>query len=914
MYPNRKTIALAGCSIAAFFMAGALAQAQEESQADDTERRLEGVVVSGFKDSLAKALDEKRNATGVVDAIVAEDIADFPDLNLAESLQRIPGVSIDRAAGEGRQITVRGLGGDFTRVRINGMEALATTGGSDASGGTNRGRGFDFNTFASELFNELVVRKTQSASVEEGSLGANVELKTAQPFDFDQGLTASMSLQASYNDLAEETSPRMAGLMSYTNDADTFGALVSVAYSDRLIREEGFSTVRFDDAATFRSVEGTPCTGTLSAGCQDLKDAYYARIPRYGRLENDQQRLGLTGSVQFRPTPDTEVSIDGLYSKFESTRNEEFLEVFFRSNTSGIDVTDYTINPQGVLTSIVANLDFAGGGLVPARSEHRVDEIATEFTQLTGTIEHDFSDDLRGSLLVGMSESEFDVPMQATIFFDAANPVTGYALDFTQGAETPFIDFGSLDVTDPGAFLFTQYRNRPQGVNNTYETIQGDLEYDLNNTFTLLGGVSYKKFEFDTFESRAEGNVADLPGFSGPIVVTDAIANLLTGFGQGLDLPGGTDTSWVSADFDAAADFINLFGIVPLQREQDTRGVVEEDTGAYLQANFDTYWGDMPVRGDLGVRYVETKTASTGFLSGSEITIDRKYDDWLPALNVVVEPTDSFLVRGGVAKVMARPSLGNLTPGGSIDTFNGPPFSLNQGNPALDPYRATNYDLSFEWYFQDEALLALGLFYKDIDSFFTRSDTVETTFSQTGIPLSALSPTSPLAIAVSAGMDPAVEVSQVLNGDSASLQGVEFVYQQPFTFLPAPFDGFGFVGNYTYVDSDEVIGFSPHAFNTTLYYENGPFEARLTGAYRDAYQTQRPVASGRSEGREEQGVASTFNLDMSTSYEINEHFDVTFEALNLTDEYEHQTFDKLELPTLYHHTGRVFTVGARYTF
>ena len=162
------------------------AETQQDSgsaPAGEEAKDLEGVTVTGFRGSLERALDIKRGEVGVVDAIVAEDIADFPDLNLAESLQRIPGVSIARDAGEGRQISVRGLGPDFTRVRINGMEALTTTGGTDSSGGANRGRGFDFNVFASELFNSLKVRKTASAEVEEGSLGATVDLQTARPFD-----------------------------------------------------------------------------------------------------------------------------------------------------------------------------------------------------------------------------------------------------------------------------------------------------------------------------------------------------------------------------------------------------------------------------------------------------------------------------------------------------------------------------------------------------------------------------------------------------------------------------------------------------------------------------------------------------------------------------------------------------------
>src|SRR5712671_7314822 len=150
---------------------------------------LEEVIVSGFRVSLEKALDEKKLSTAAIDTIKAEDIAKFPDSNLAESLQRIPGVSISRDAGEGRNLTVRGLGAQFTRVRINGMEALTTTGATDSSGGNNRDRPFDFNVFASELFGSITARKTASADVDEGSLGATVDLQTARPFDY-RGFTS----------------------------------------------------------------------------------------------------------------------------------------------------------------------------------------------------------------------------------------------------------------------------------------------------------------------------------------------------------------------------------------------------------------------------------------------------------------------------------------------------------------------------------------------------------------------------------------------------------------------------------------------------------------------------------------------------------------------------------------------------
>ena len=212
-----------------------------EEQATD----LDTITVTGYRASLEKALDIKRGEAGVVDAIVAEDIGKFPDLNLAESLQRIPGVVITRDAGEGRNISVRGLDSNFTRVRVNGMEALTTVGSTDQNGGTNRGRGFDFNVFASDLFSQLIVRKTPQADVDEGSLGATVDLRTARPFDYD-GFTLAASGQVGYGDVSENFDPRMAALISNSWADGKFGALLSVAYSERQTLEEGSGSGRWD--------------------------------------------------------------------------------------------------------------------------------------------------------------------------------------------------------------------------------------------------------------------------------------------------------------------------------------------------------------------------------------------------------------------------------------------------------------------------------------------------------------------------------------------------------------------------------------------------------------------------------------------------------------------------------------------
>ena len=173
------------------------------------------IIVTGYRAALRSAIREKRDATVQVDAITAEDIADFPDSNLAESLQRLPGVSIDRDNGEGRGITVRGLGGDFNRTRLNGLEALSTAGSNDAGTSPNRSRSFDYNTFASELFSSLKVQKTTSAETDEGSLGAVVDLNTGNPLNGTSGLRGALSVIGSYNDLSKDLGPRAAGLLSW---------------------------------------------------------------------------------------------------------------------------------------------------------------------------------------------------------------------------------------------------------------------------------------------------------------------------------------------------------------------------------------------------------------------------------------------------------------------------------------------------------------------------------------------------------------------------------------------------------------------------------------------------------------------------------------------------------------------------
>ena len=431
---RRSLFAGASGLAVALSLAGAAA-AQTAPPQDATE--IDEIVVTGFRASLTAGLDAKRRDANVIDVIVAEDIADFPDLNLAESIQRVPGVAIDRDAGEGRSITVRGLGADFTRTRINGMEAQATAGGSDSSGGANRGRGFDFNVFASELFSRITVRKTAAAETEEGSLGATVDLQATRPFDYS-GFTMAASFQGGYNDLSESWSPRAAFLISDTfGENDQFGALFSVAYIERDSLEEDFRSGRWAPAAApgatnsggFCSPVGTApqnpgnsgTTGSSAVNCATgvarpantaANNAAYAtanqanvfipRLPRYGRLSHTQERLGVTGAFQWRPADSTTISLDVLYSKLDATRQEDFLEsLSFSRNAAAGGQTQIHVREAAVENGMLVYGVFDN---VDVRSESRFDVLSTEFLQWSLSAEHDFSDRLRGSYYYGRAE------------------------------------------------------------------------------------------------------------------------------------------------------------------------------------------------------------------------------------------------------------------------------------------------------------------------------------------------------------------------------------------------------------------------------------------------------------------------------------------------------------------------------
>jgi len=772
------------------------------------------IVVTGFRQSLEAALNVKRDTISAVDAIVAEDIAKFPDQNLAESLQRIPGISIQRDAGEGRAITVRGLGAQFTRVRVNGLETVATATDGASS---NRDRAFDFNVFASELFNSIVVHKTAEASLDEGSLGAVVDLNTGNPLAAKKpGVTVVGSAVASYNDLSKNWGPRLAGLVSYRNEAGTFGVSLSAAYQTTDNFELGNNSVRWVQTP-FNSVNGNACYSVSAtnpapklysggvynnnAACNQASLGFHPRIPRYGLVRHDRDRLGITGSVQFAPTDRTKISIDALYSKFKETREESWGEVLLRSNERSIDVVNPVYDANNNMVSATLNNAYV-------RTEHYLRKSSTEFYQVGGTWDQDVTDNFRFTLLGGISKSDANIPVETTIVLDDRD-ANGYSYDYSN-MKAPKLAFS---VTDPANFQLAEIRDRPSDVVNRFKTVQLRTEWDVTEGFQLKLGGMWRRFNFDTTGYTRDTAVC---GNGGKDLVLGTITcspngtlgpNAVYGFPVDGNLtqlftlgnagqPAGTTTQWLVANLANAADYTKLYSRALTPDVGNIRSVQETTSGGYMQVDVKGTILGLDYAGNAGIRYAHTGQRSTGILGPISRTIARSYDDWLPSFNLALYPVKSVIIRAAIAKVMTRPTLGNLTPGGSVDGFN---YKISYGNPDLQPYRATNFDLGAEWYFAPGAIFSVAGFVKKIESF-PVSQAYSATYASTGLPKEALLPSSPAYI----NFDPnqIYTITTNVNGSGATLKGVEIALQLPFkVFASGILGNFGVLGNATFIDS-----------------------------------------------------------------------------------------------------------------
>jgi TonB-dependent receptor len=957
--------------------------------ADGPKQQPEVVVVHGFKSSLEKALEAKRESAIVSDSIEAEDIAKFPDLNLSESIQRIPGVAISRDAGEGRQITVRGLGGSFTRTLINGVEALATSSGSDAlPAGTNRTGAFDFNIFSSDLFSEITVEKTTSAQSEEGSLGATIDLRTAHPFDYG-GFTLAGSAKADYNDLAGSAGPRLAALISDTYWDGTLGVLLSAAYSRRVVLGEGASTVRWagglqptGDGFAAVTAPGLTLTDVNAISPGTL---FHPRNPRFDSYVSKQARLGLTAAVQWRPDAASLLTLDMLYAELRGNRDQAFLESFtFMQPGPCASLTtpancgiNQTVITAATVTSPRPGMRVLNAGTfnnVDLRSELLDEHLGTAYQQFTLNGEHRFGGAVKVTGTFGYANSAFGSPISTDAFFQQDN-VQGYVYDYS--TRLPLITYGSAKITDPNSWYLAELQKAPNWVNNRYLHGHGQVEWTPTDWLALVGGYNWVQYKNAAITlSRSNGTSSFVttvvpPGYSASVNGIYALQSF-----SAPGMPAGNATEWLVPDLRAGAQALHLndpaflstitrlpantvwtnpfpsstcltqgcgiYNVGPEPALGSNYVVSQINNGGFLQADFRSSLLGYPIRGNIGLRYVTTHTQATGFSVFTSTNVNvpalgqiqtvnaikptvrsHDYFDLLPSANLVLEPSDDFLIRISAAKTMSRPPLGSLNPAPTITLLGN--HKVAAGNIDLAPFRATTIDLALEWYFDRGALLSVGGFYKDIRSFVQNYTSPLSLFNANPFGLPDSTGIAACGTQVGCAVNSVQWVfSYPLNTPGGPLSGIEIAYQQPFSFLPSPFDNFGFAGNYTYVDSsisyldssgaiaavNQLTNLSHVSYNATLYYENSIVSARLSMAYRSKYLTMVP---GRN-GADVEGTASTMNVDASLTYHVDGNIALTLEAINLTNQDQDQYFDSAGLLFADHYTGREFLAGVRYSF
>ena len=960
------------------------------------------IVVHGFRASLNSALNQKRQEVAAVDSIVAEDIGKFPDSNLAESMQRIPGVALSRGdGGEGRNISVRGLGSQFTRVRINGMEGVSQVSGSDIRGGVATGRSFDFVTFPTEIFSALSVRKTLSADVEEGSLGATVDLRAPKPFDQRKDFVLTGTARGIYNDISKKADPRLSALIS-KKFGDTFGILGSIAYSKRHIEEYAYSAVDVvptyvygqeapstvprvptdpligagpnrslilpfctpvgyvyrgvavnSPTAGYAQPNGTPIgadanncstgnprTGTIAAYDYIMSrvgtngrpggGVFLPRLPRPVKSTQNQERLAGTLTLQWKPSDDTDISLDGLYSRFKVKR----LDQMFDGRSFGRAISN---NGQPLTSVREIEVDENGSlihGLfdgVDLRSEMQDERFTSTYRQVNLNLDHRFSDTFRVYGLAGINESKLDVNrLQVAI---DSNDTRNFAIDFRDSTDIPKISYG-IDTTNAALFQYgTPLANgnqRGQLSNfirrNTIlsKTFELNADWEAAPGFTVQAGGQYRTNNYTARERQlATGTPLNLPAG----VSLASFTSVTSGVGENL---GGLLQDFVSIDPDKFRNAVNLDSYVYCSVEcakGTFGGVKEKYKSGYLMVKFNTE-NSLPftLRGDAGVRYVHTSldtygpittAAPAGSLYPSRFVISqvsRRYDDWLPSVNLALDVTSNLVARASAARVMSRPAYGQLIPAGSANLVI---QTASFSNPFLEPIRANTFDAALEWYFAPGSLISVAYFYKNIETYIqTTSQSVA--FQDIGLPLTLLNGTQLRPTDL-------FTVQRSNNTPGGPLRGFELNVQLPFRFLPGALSNFGALGNFTRVRSNinyvisptlsrtaPLVGLSPETASGTLYYEDNKFSIRSTVNYRAAFLTA--VPSGSVDADSTSNASSIF-VDASASYNLNEHIKLIAEVSNITNETNRLTVDTVRQDPLYTaYFGRTYALAVNFRF
>jgi TonB-dependent receptor len=833
-----------------------------QESAAASESVLEQVTVVGIRSSIADAIEVKRDATRIMDSISAEDIGKLPDQNIAETLSRIPGVQVTRVEGEGKSITVRGLG--LNKLLLNGKSFI----GSARNGDPNLA------DVSPELLAGVDVIKAPSADLVEGWLGAVINLRTKRPLDLADSVISGR-LQTSYADRAEEWGKKVSGFVAHTFADRKFGVLLSGSYSN----STGASDIY--QSGGWTQVSNVDATG------DGVNDTFFRplRLMSWANTYEDE-RYSVNASAQWRPIDELTFTLEGVKSRRDTDRVRSVQQTILNNN-----ITNGVIDASGTLVSG----NFSGvtvrpmiyGGNSYSENQYLSGNANWVKDRWTANVNASVSKG-EGAGLGGDGGNNNSGNDNVLVTRQLAGNVANVAYNAAGSNVSPNYGISAnYDIYDPSQYEVYSTFDVDYVAENKGHDVDFDVEYQLDGFFkSVKVGARTEKIEvfggnpLSTYPSLASHD----PTPGSPLLATEVPGLGYTGVRGGM-FPGHSG-SFQRQVLTGSVDFNrirNALGATPVSFDtpgaKATINQVEQTTEAFFaMVRFGTDVFGVPMSGDLGVRQVNADRESFGYTIVNNQALaaraGKSFSDTLPNLNLIFDLRDDLRLRFAAAKVVARPDLTSTGVGLSLQPVS---MTGGAGNPDLDPFRATQFDTTVEWYFSPASLLAVGAFYKDVSAFTTSVEVVE---EHPEAPNNTL--TGPAAYTYVIG--------RPVNGKDGKIQGIELNYQHALTMLPAPFDGFGYALTYTYADSetpeiDELTGrtlpipnSSEHSANAVVYYERGPFSGRVAYNYRSEYMTNGgSIASGGSNYADERG-----QVDASASFRINDNFQLTFEGVNLT--------------------------------
>ncbi len=939
----------------------------EESSAigQDSRRLTEEVLVTGIRSSLEQSLNIKRGAAGFVDAVSAEDIGKLPDQNVAESLQRVVGVAIQRDRGEGNFVSVRGLGPEFVATTLNGR--LLTSGfNAEGDGGSDpnptAGREFNFEILASEVVSGLEVNKSPQARLVEGGIGGTINVKTALPFEL--GNRVSTSVGYNHNDFADEGDPRASGVWSWISDDGAMGNAVSVAYSKRSIRSDEFQSFGYASIGTFAPI-GTDVAdasggfdGVADYGANEIEYTFNAD---YALYLQDRERITVTDALQWRMGADTLFTLDALYSNFDNaSENFTTLGAIIPFFTIGPTTTD----PNHDLVSTVDSIVVGPNGTVEAvkTGGERIqaaqfDNRENETWQAGLNVEHSVGNwTVTGDLSYATTDTSSDRGTAGTASDSVRQDANGDGVPdnlFLGGTANTLSFVADYDATNlskgvPSVIYNRDLLNEDIYINNNLGFSFGEGEDDIFNAaldavlevedsfLAQIGsGVRFtsQKKQFSQGSANTPHccpisfrRLVNVRSAMQPWPVDDFMHDTDAKVPRRMAVP---DFDAFVALVDGAAamgpgpdgtpQVLGVFSVADIRNpDPDPANTfqVEEDTlAAYVQLGFSDTVGSVPFSGNIGARLVHTRQTSDGFATSNlaydgqvrgsvnaPVSIKNSYTEILPSLNVKFDLSEDLVLRFALAENLTRPTLSNLSPRFAV----GGVVAAEDGT--LTFFTATAGNPALKPVTSSQADLGLEWYFGEASALYGTvfakkvDDFIEFTTDAEVID----------------GLD--ARVARPRNNIDFDLLGVEVGYQQAFTFLPEPFDGLGVVVNYTFIDSDAsftgdpdsagsaVPGISDHSWNLALYYDKGPIRARVAYNYRsDFLRLRSDVFGPRVDEDYDQ-------LDIQVGYDFARNITAFLEVINLTESHQEQTTGLSNRPRGAFFTGRRFGLGLRASF